>query len=78
MEIVLSWALFLVLVIMLFSLLRNEVTFRVRLKFIDANFDLYNLLPDYYSIVFSCKYFLIWTESQWLAWVRRRREICAA
>lgn len=59
----------------IFTMVRNQFVCSVRIAVIDANglFDgRYETLPSYDAMVFMPKYWLLWTEGHWSAWIARQ------
>ena len=70
------WLVFLVLPFGLFMLARNEMTYHVRGKFLKRPVNRwhegYDLLPEYSDMMTSPRYYLLWTERQWDAWIAQQ------
>lgn len=51
-------------------LYRNNITYDIRLKLIDNNFEDYHKFPSYYQMLYNPKYALIWSYDGWIKWFK--------
>lgn len=59
----------------LFFAIRNETVYRIRAAFIwddKLRSQDYNALPSYNEMLFSPRYYLLWTKAQWVRYVKAK------
>lgn len=62
-----------------FFLCRNHSVYRVGVAILQSPdwLDTYFQLPRYDAMLWNPKYWLLWTESDWRAWVARQPKVSA-
>lgn len=60
-----------IIVLGVFLYARNACTLKVRLWFIDNEYNKYKELPSYESMFVNPKYFHLWTTKQWLSFLEK-------
>lgn len=63
-----------------FVLIRNEFVYRVRIATLDLPSAsdarrLYFALPSYSEMLHNPRYWLLWTQKHWMAWLARRGDV---